>query len=391
MGKKVGIGVIGCGSVAEIAHFPSIRDIAEAELIATCDINEETARKAAEKWKVKAWYTDYRKMLERKDLDAVIVATPNSFHHEQVLAAAEAKVNVIVEKPMACTNKEAWEMVDACKKAKVKLMVGCNYRFWLQHEIGKELIEQGLLGKIMLGEACLHEGWNLYPETVAATKFRSVPEEAGAGAIFDLGSHKVDLLRWFMGSEVKRVVGIAKRSVTPEDYTTLDDVFCILLEFENGACGRVSGDRYSSVVTHRTELFGTEGTMYLTSECSNPFQSAPLAIYTDKDYNWDDLPGVIRDYRYPIFFWAEDVIKKPVYKRWVSIYPPRKWSYTRMINHFIQCIFEDKQPLIKGEDGAKAMDILCAVFKSMKTGGWVDLPLKEEITPPHYQPRRGGG
>jgi len=384
---KVGIGVVGCGSVAEIAHFPSIKNIPEAELIAVCDAREDVAKKVAEKWRAKAYYTDLRKMVERKDLDAVIIATPNYLHYEQATLVAEAGINVIVEKPLACTNKEAWGIVEACKKANVKLMVGCNYRFWLQHQIGKKLIEEGVIGEVKYGGACLHEGWNLYPEAVAATKFRFYGKEAGAGAIFDLGSHKVDLLRWLMGSEVKRVVGVVNRIARPKDYTLLDDVFCILMEFENGTYGRVSGDRFSPVVTHRTEIYGTEGTMFLSSEASHPYQTAPLSVYTHKDYSWEDMPDIIRDYRYPVFFWAEDKIKKPVPKRWVSIYPPRGWSYARMIKHFIECILEDKEPLIKGEDGAKVMEILCATFKSMETGGWVDLPLKEEVIPPYYKSR----
>ena len=73
-------------------------------------------------------------------------------------------------------------------------------------------------------------------------------------------------------------------------------------------------------------------------------------------------------------------------KRWISIVPPREWSYTRMVNHFVECIKEDKEPKVKGEDGAWAMEVLCGVFKSMETQSWVDLPLKEEVIPPGYKP-----
>jgi len=82
----------------------------------------------------------------------------------------------------------------------------------------------------------------------------------------------------------------------------------------------------------------------------------------------------------------DDVISKPVLKGWISISPPREWSYRRMIQYFIKCILEDREPeLTSGKDGAKVIEIICAVFKSMETNSWVDLPLKEEVVPPHYR------
>lgn len=192
-----------------------------------------------------------------------------------------------------------------------------------------------------------------------------------------------------MGSEAKRVVGTAKRVVAPESLTKTDDVVWILIEFENGSSGCVSCNRFSPIVSNITEIYGTEGTMFLSSEIFGPFQNVPLAIYTNKDYSWETLPDVIKKWRYPRSFWPDDVMAKTLSKEWVCICPPREWSYTRMIKYQIGCIFEDKEPkMTSGEDGAKAIEIMCAVIKSMETGGWVDLPLKEEVVPPYYEPQR---
>ncbi|MFW6116857.1 MAG: Gfo/Idh/MocA family protein, partial [bacterium] len=125
--EKARFGVIGCGSIAEIAHFPSIHRTEGAELAACCDIDAERAQEAAEKWDAGSWYVDYREMLtESDDLDAVIVATPNNVHRNQAVAAAQAGAHVVVEKPLAPTNKEAWDIVKACLENEVKLMVGCD-------------------------------------------------------------------------------------------------------------------------------------------------------------------------------------------------------------------------------------------------------------------------
>jgi predicted dehydrogenase len=383
--KVVGVGVIGAGSIAEIAHFPSVRQIPEAELIAAADPVEEYRDRATQKWGVKAAYEDYQEMLKRDDVELVIIASPNIFHHEHATACAQAGKHVIIEKPFACTNYEAWDIVNTAKKYNTRVMVGCNYRFWEQHLIAKDLLNQKIIGDLKMGSSKSHESWDLYHEMISYTKFRSDVKLAAAGALFDLGSHMVDLLLWFMGKEVKRVCGIAKNITRPESYTVLDDCVYIQIEFEDNCYGIVDLNRFSPVVTQGCELLGTEGTILTSSESQNPYQSAPMAIYIDRDYNWDDMPEIIRDYRYPQVFWATDNVAKPVPKRWVSIYPPRGWAYKKMIQHFIECIAYDKEPIIKMEDGARDTEVLCAVFKSMEEDGWVDLPLKEEVIPPHFE------
>jgi len=126
--------------------------------------------------------------------------------------------------------------------------------------------------------------------------------------------------------------------------------------------------------------------MFLSSESTNPFQSVPIAIYSDKDYNWDELPDIMRKWFYPQIFWPDDFLAKPVPKRWISISPPREWSYGKMLKYFVECIQKNKEPeLTSGRDGAKVIEIICAVFKSMETKAWVDLPLKEEVFPPYYK------
>jgi predicted dehydrogenase len=289
---QIGVGVIGAGSIAELAHFPSIREIARTRLLATCDPAADARERAKGKWKVPNVFDDYRKMLDNvKDLDLVIIASTNVYHHQQAIASLEAGKHVIIEKPFACTNREAWDIVETAKRVNRKVMVGCNYRFWEQHLIAKDLIEAGVIGEVRMGNSKSHEGWALYHELISATRFRADPKLAGAGALFDLGSHMTDLLLWFMGKRPKRVVGTATRVATPESYTTLDDCVHIQIEFEGGARGMVELNRYSPAVTQGCELLGTEGTILTCSEAQNPFQSAPLAVYTNRGLQLGGTPG----------------------------------------------------------------------------------------------------
>lgn len=385
--REVKMGVLGCGSIAEIAHFPSIAARKEAKLVAVCDTNPETAQKAAAKWGAEQSFTDYREMFAKAKLDAVVIATPNNVHRNQAIAAAQHGIHVVVEKPLAVTNVEAWDIVEACRKAGVKLMVGCDRRFWTHNQWAKQLIEQGIIGKLLMSRSCLHEHWYNYQNHVAKTDFRLHCDVAGGAAINDTGAHAIDLLTWLNGSKVKRAVGVAKRLAMPETYTLCDDTALVMVEFENGAFGTISCNRFSPAVNQVTELCGTEGTIFTATDATNPFQSWPMAVYTSKEYSVETLPKLLKDYRWPELFWVEDIIGDKVRNRWVPICPPRSPNnYDRMTEHFLDCIINDKPPLVSGEDGARAIEVMCAALLSMETGGWVDLPLKKEVIPPHYEP-----
>lgn len=384
---NVRMGVIGCGSIAEIAHFPSIDRRDEATLVAVCDINADQAQAVAAKWGAEQWFTDYRTMFEKAKLDAVVIATPNNVHRNQAVAAAQAGLHVVVEKPLAVTNTEAWDIVNACKNAGVKLMVGCDRRFWTHNQWAKDLIAAGIIGKLLMSRGCLHEHWYNYQNHIAKTGFRLDCKVAGGAALNDTGAHVIDLLTWLNDSKVKRAVGVAKRLAMPENYTLCDDTALIMVEFENGAVATVSCNRFSPAVNQMTELCGTEGTIFTATDATNPFQSWPMAVFTNKDFTVDTLPQILKDYRWPELFWVEDIIDQHVRKRWVPICPPRRpTNYERMTEHFLDCIINDKPPLVSGEDGARAVEVMGATWKSMETGAWVDLPLTEEVIPPYYDP-----
>lgn len=373
MARKIGVGIIGAGSIADIGHCPSIAALENAKLAALCDPNEEILEKMTKKWEPEKSYTDYRAMLEDKNVEVVIVGSPNRYHAQQAIDAMRAKKHVIVEKPFACTHEEAWKMVDVSKEEGVFLMAGTNQRFWEQNVIARKLIDEGFIGKPQMGRSSLHEGWGLYHEQLSYTRFRQDPYEAGAGALFDLGAHRADLLMFLMGSKPKRVIGIVK--AFGKEYTPLDDSFWITIEFENGATGVISGDRYSPAVSNISEVYGTEGTIFTGSEATNPFQSAPLAVYTHKDFKQSELPEIVREYRYPQLFWSEDIMQPNGYvpKRWVPIYPKRGWAYKSMLEHFLDCVEKDVPPSLTPEDSAFVTDILVGAYKSMETNSWVEV------------------
>lgn len=204
--SKLKIGIIGCGGIANDKHMPSMAKQSEVSLVAFCDIIPERAEKAAAEYgapdaKV---YTDYRKLLEDKDIYAVHVLTPNVSHCEITCAALEAGKHVMCEKPMAANVADAQKMMDTAKRTGKLFTVGYQYRFIDSHYTMKRFCDAGYLGDIYYAEA-------------KALRRRGVPtwgvftdkEKQGGGPLIDIATHALDLTLWMMDNyEPKSVTGV---------------------------------------------------------------------------------------------------------------------------------------------------------------------------------------
>lgn len=364
MSQKINFGIIGAGSIAKGSHMPAIRGIPEAELVAICRRTKKKADRLAKEWGVREVYYDYRDLVKSKNVDAVIICTPTAYHSENAVAAAKEGKHVFCEKPIATNLRDAREMVKACSENRVKLQIGFNQRFWNQVVIAKELIDKGSIGEIKAFSTTYREKWNLYPQD---TDYISHLELSGGAALMELGSHRIDMARYLVG-EITEVCAVIKHSVTPYK---LDDNSWILCNFSEGATGCISSDQFSPSAPNETALYGTEGTIFLSLETFNPFQSVPLAIYIDKPAN--QIPDTVLNYFYPTF-----LTDRPE-KRWISIVPPRDDPYQAQLKLFCESIIQDREPPVTGEDGVKSLEVIMAAYKSQTERRWVDLPLKEEV------------
>ncbi len=197
MAKKLRVGLIGAGDIANQFHLPTWQELegqGRVELIAACDIIEERARKAQEKYGARKAYVSYAKMLKEEQFDIIDVCTQNRVHAPATIAALQAGANVVVEKPMAMNSKECLAMMAAAKKAKKKLMVAQHMRFEGHSEKLKAVSESGELGQIYTATARYLRrrgipGWG---------KFHIAKESLG-GPLIDVGVHVMDLCMWLMG------------------------------------------------------------------------------------------------------------------------------------------------------------------------------------------------
>lgn len=203
---KLKIGFIGCGGIANDKHLPAMAKQQDVELVAFCDLIPERAEKAAKDFgapdaKV---YTDYRKLLEDKSIDAVHVLTPNVSHCEISCAAMEAGKHVICEKPMAANVEDAQRMMDTAKKTGKIFTIGYQYRHMDRNKAMKEYVDTGALGDIYYAEAIALRRRGIPTWGVFTSK-----ADQGGGPLIDIATHSLDLTLWMMNNyDVASVTGV---------------------------------------------------------------------------------------------------------------------------------------------------------------------------------------
>ncbi|MCZ7608650.1 MAG: Gfo/Idh/MocA family oxidoreductase [Ignavibacterium sp.] len=189
---KVKIGVIGLGGVAQLVHLPNLAKMRNIELTAVAETNKSRLNTIADKFNVKNKYSNYLDLLEKNNVDAVIITTPTSTHTEIAIDCLNAGKDVLVEKPLARTYNEAKKITEAAKKNKRKLMVGMNLRYRPDTMLIRSFLNSGEIGDPFY----LKCGW--IRKQSSSQKWFTKKEESGGGVIIDLGIHLFDLALWLL-------------------------------------------------------------------------------------------------------------------------------------------------------------------------------------------------
>ena len=223
-------------------------------LKAVCAIDEEEARAFATQWGFESWETDYRRLLDRSDIDAVDICVPNHLHRRIALAAAEKGKTILCEKPLAMNVAEAREMVEAVEKAGVPNMVSFNYRRVPAIALAKAIIDQGKLGKIFHYRANFLQDWTISPDVPQGGPgaWRLDAASAGSGVTGDLLAHCIDTALWLNGG-LEDVCAMTKTFVTERVHVEsgavkpveIDDACAFLCHFTNGSLGLFESTRYA--------------------------------------------------------------------------------------------------------------------------------------------------
>jgi len=248
------IGLVGCGKVARSFHLPCYQEIKDTRVVAVCDVNGRKARYFASRYRIPKTYTDFSKMLGNNDLDMVDICTPGYTHYQLCLAAIEHGFNVLVEKPIALSLREAIDIRDSSLKRHVKVCVVQNYRFRRPVIEALRMYKEGRIGKIVEVVSTYHD---LSPFSEPSWTW---DEKMSGGLLYEFATiHFVDLQTLFCGKH-KRVLSVYAKRNDKLRYTT--DVYA-LIEFENGAVGILDIRTLSSSHMGRFDIYGTASDIHL--------------------------------------------------------------------------------------------------------------------------------
>jgi len=246
-----------------IAHSNAFRNAAmladaPAKIIMKCVCggrNDENLKKFAEKYGWEEYDHDWRRVVARKDIDLVSIATPNYLHKQIAVEAAKNGKHILCEKPLANNLEEAQEMFDAVEKAGVRHCCGYSYRFTPSLALARQLVQEGRIGRIYNVFVRYAQDWIADPNFGMVWRFDK--KLAGSGPLGDLSAHSVDATRFITGLKFKEVCGnlqtlIKERPLDssnpagPKGTVTVEDVAQFLVNFEGGATGCYESTRLAS-------------------------------------------------------------------------------------------------------------------------------------------------
>lgn len=326
--NKVKVGLVGCGPMGMGLATAAAKTL--AEITAVADVDSERARVAAEKFGC-ARFADMEALLKKADVEAVIVATPPFQHRADVVAAAQAGKHVFCEKPMSLTVEDCRQMIEACEKAGVKLMVGQILRYYPAFAKMKEVVDSGELGEPMAVcttrlQNCTADIWN--------RGWRTKKADSG-GTLLEINAHEFDYMCYVLGQPVAVFARTAKFIASKRDY---EDLVLTTVELEGGGVGSLRSGICASSDLYMVEILCSEGTASLENWRTvswGRFGEAAKQLSTDE----------------------------------IQMEPPSE----RETREFLQAIRDDTPVPIPGQHGMRAVALACAAYESAATRSLVRL------------------
>jgi len=333
--------IIGCGHAGNW-HANAIKEIPGAcELVAMADLDNKKLKRLLRKHNQAAAYTDYREILSRPDIDTVHLCLPHYLHGKVGVEALEAGKHLLCEKPMANTLEEAEAMIKAAADSDVKFMIAENQRFLPAHIKIKEILDAGTIGDVKL--VMTYEGGSEVASMSDPRSWKSNLVEGGGGAWLDSGVHRVAVLQYLFG-DIDSISGKAERLLS-EIETKGDDNCAFTLQFANGALGTLACSfTVASDWNNTLEIYGTKGTIL-----ENHNWEKPIRFFST-------LPGPNQ---------SQWVIPEVEHRVYPGYYP---LTFEAEVKHFYDCIIHDQEPLMSGEVGKKALEIIMLGYEASRTG-----------------------
>jgi len=332
---KVGVGVLGLGFMATRVHLPALRKITEAELVAVSSRSPEKAKEFGEKFGAEVYYTDYREMLRNPKVDVVFLCLPPGHVASIGLEVAKAGKHAVLECPVAETLEQADRLIEAEKKAGVRLMPGLCLHFTPSFVKVKELIDEGEIGAPVIVYFV-----EFVPAAALAKQWEPgswIWNREKGGPVPTMSVFSLDLVRWLLSSEPTSIYAAVRFQDLPQFGGTLGYNVAVLTKFRNGAVviNQNSGSVVPSMEKVRLEVVGEKG----NAAVAEGGTTAILYGETEEKQRWS-----------------------------FPVKGTEMWGHRQQDRHFIQSILYGKRPSITLQDARRALEMSIAVLESNKTG-----------------------
>lgn len=343
--------LIGCGRISTNHIKAAINN--NIEIVAICDIVPENMKNILEKHELQnnksiKRYSDYKKMIADNDIDLISIATESGLHAEIAIYCIKNGINIIIEKPIAMSIKDADEIIRLSEEYNVKVAACHQNRFNIAVQKMRKALEEGRFGKISHGS--IHVRWNRNRDYYEQAKWRGTWKDDG-GALMNQCIHGIDLLRWMLGDDIEEVYGVTRRQF--HDYLEAEDIGMAVVKFKNGAVATIEGTTnvYPQNLEETLYLFGEKGTVKIGGKSTNNIDVWDFADETEEDMSNKGLEEVTSN----------------VYGN----------GHTSLFMDMIQAIKEDRRPYVDAYAGKRALELVLAIYKSQKEKCVVKLPLTD--------------
>lgn len=334
MSSEIGFGVVGCGMIGAV-QAAAIGQIGGARLVAVCGRDERRTSEFAARFGATA-YTDFDRFLDHPNLRIVTICTPSGMHADQGARAARAGKHVLVEKPIEISLERADQLIDACREAGVKLGVIFQSRFLPAAGKIKRAVDEGRLGRLILGDAYVK--WYRAPEYYAAGSWHGTLDLDGGGALINQAIHTVDLLQWVMGPFE---TALALKSALRYPHIEAEDTLVAALRFQNGALGVIeAATSIKPGFKRRLEISGERGTVILDGD------SIGLWAIEGEEVDQSEQEQITDGSTNPAAISNE--------------------GHRRQLEDMMMAVIEDRPPLVDGIEGRKSLELVEAVYNSVK-------------------------
>jgi predicted dehydrogenase len=330
--RPLRVGIIGAGNIAR-NHLKGYR-AAGAQVVAIADTNPATRETRAAEWSVRHAFSDFRDLLALPGIDAVSICTPNAAHYAPTIAAAQAGIHVLCEKPISLSLVEADEMIAACHEAGVVLQVDHHLRANRAVRRARQMIEAGELGRITFIRLRQGHDWSGAAEVPPGFRSRAL---AGGGTLLDNGCHLFDLARYLCGP----VREVFCRTATLKYDIELEDTAAVSLLFRNGALGQIETSWTATGWDQGFWVDGTRGALEYSERSGRPILRH---VYREPvNITWDD----------------------PAVDSWQT---PAGTDHTLAIASFLAAVRGVRPIECTGEDGRDAVRLALASYESATLG-----------------------